>query len=169
MRRVILKVSSTSKCGEYFRRCEVLPEVSSSSRKPHAEGIFEYFFGCIESTRCSSPESIFYMVCDDSRIPYGVALSLRLNRRIRLRVKSILNLLLPFKSIWKTSHLWHIPQPRALNQNPKSSGKKDLTNRGMGCIKVSRIWIDGKNRQNWIRNSKPLFSGDYPKKKWLNK
>ena len=84
---------------------------------------------CFETVRCSSPKILIIYGARSTRAPYGVAPSLRLNRRIRLRVTSVF-FLHYFSKKLKNKSLMHISRsPRVLNQNPLFCGQppsKDL-------------------------------------------
>jgi hypothetical protein len=66
----------------------------------------------------------------------GVPPSLRLNRRIRLRVKLVLNLLLlSSKNLKNKPSMTRVLQPPSLESKSQSFEKKDPKSHGMDCVK----------------------------------
>ena len=78
------------------------------------------------------------MVFEDNHTPYGVPPSLKLNRRIRLKVKLVSNLLLlPFQNNLKnkTFMTYVLQSPIQI----LSFGKKDSKSCGMGSFKIKNL------------------------------
>jgi hypothetical protein len=110
----------------------------------------------------------FYMDRHENRTPYGVAPSLRLNRRIRLRVKLVLNLVFTFQINSKNKpFITCVLQPRALNPNPKV-WKNDSKGRGMHCKISSKFELMVKVGKLVQKFKNLFFRNDIPEK-WLNK